>query len=160
MFIAKVATQQLKVEGADVDNTYLYGDMDKPVVMMPPTDSPGKQRFPGKVCLVPKLLYGARQAGEIWGSLIHNTLLKWKFTQSTQDQRLYFFHRGHHFIILNIVVDDMAFASNSQDFNGAFKAKLTSAFKVKLLGKLTNFIGWELIYTSAGIYVCQSMHIE
>lgn len=59
--------------------------------MMQPVDSSGEQRFPGNVSLVTKSLYGASQAGEIWGSLIHNNIPKWRFTQSTQDRRLYFY---------------------------------------------------------------------
>lgn len=76
MLIAKVAAQQPKDEGAHVDNAYLYGDTDKPVVMMEPTDSSETQRFPGKVYLATKSFYGTRQACEIWESLIYNTLHK------------------------------------------------------------------------------------
>lgn len=156
MFLAKVVAQQLQVEGADGDNSYLYGDMDKPIIMKQPTDSSGKPRYPGKVCLVKKSLYGARQAGEIWGSHIHKKLLAWDFRQSSQDQRLYFFTRGQHFLILIIVVDDMAFASDNQRLIDDFKDQLTATFKVKLLGKLSSFIGWQLQHTSEGIYVSQT----
>lgn len=39
LLIAKVAAQNLILEGADVSNAYLYGDLDEPVFMKQPTDS-------------------------------------------------------------------------------------------------------------------------
>lgn len=41
MFTVKVAAQELNVESADVDDAYLYGNMDKRVVMIQATDSFG-----------------------------------------------------------------------------------------------------------------------
>lgn len=74
LFFTKVAAQYLKVEGADVDNAYLYGDLDKPISMKQPSDSSGKVHYPGQVCLVVKSLYGARQASDIWEPHIRETL--------------------------------------------------------------------------------------
>lgn len=50
----------------------------------------------------------------------------------------------------------MAVASNSQNLIDDFKDQLTTTVKVKLLRKLTSFIGWNLSFTSEGIYVSQS----
>lgn len=79
MFILKTAAQQLTVEGAEVDSAYLYCNIDRPLVMMQPTNGSKTQGFPGKFCLVTKSLHGALQVGEMWASLVHITVLKWNF---------------------------------------------------------------------------------
>lgn len=160
MLLALVAAQNLVLEGADVSNAYLYGDIDTPIIMHQPTDSTGRQKHPGMVCKLQKSLYGARQAGEIWGSVIHGKLLSWGFKQSSQDQRLYFLVSGSNFIVLLLVVDDMAFASTSQHMLDDLKGKLSASFKVKLLGPLKSFIGWTIRRTNNGITVCQGTYIE
>lgn len=52
-------------------------------------------------------LYGPRQAGMLWGSVIDNKLKVWEFTTTQFDKSLYFLNKGDSFIILLIVVDDM-----------------------------------------------------
>ena len=54
VFVCKSSAQNLFIEGADVDNAYLFGDMDKPILMEQPTDSSGKLERPGFVCLLNK----------------------------------------------------------------------------------------------------------
>lgn len=81
MFLAKVAAQKLNFEDADVDNFYLYGDLEKPIDMKQPADSFCKVQFSGIICFILKWIYGALQAGIIWGSSIHihKTLLESNF---------------------------------------------------------------------------------
>lgn len=160
MFLTKAAALNLFVEGADVDNAYLYGLLDRPIIMEQPTDSSGIPKHPNHVCLLLRSLYGAKQAGEIWGSVLHYKFIEWGFVQSSQDQRLYFKKDGDSFMDVIIVVDDIAFASNNNILIETFKQKLTSAFKVKLMGQLKSFIGWQLRYTEKGIYVHQPKYIE
>lgn len=143
MLLAKVAAQGLILEAADVANAYLYGDLSKPVTMEQPKDSSGVQQKPGHVALVVKSLYGHKAAGQIWGNVIHMTVVLRGFTQSTQDSRLYFLKLPTGIVILIIVVDDIALASNNPSLLEEVKLKLTQTFKVKLLGPLRCFIGWR-----------------
>lgn len=160
MFLTKVAAQRLKLEGADIDNAYLCRQLDKPIIMKPPSDSFGKVRYPGYVCLVVKYLYGARQAGKIWGTDLHKNLLKWNFVQSTQDQRLYYLVRRTSFLMLIIGFDDISFTSSDHNLMQDFELKLSSTFKVKLLGTLTSFIAWQLHHSLEKIYVNQAKFVE
>nr|QCC62381.1 reverse transcriptase [Digenea simplex] len=160
MFIAKAAAQQLIIEGADVSNAYLYGDIEIPILMEKPTNSSMIEAKPGYMCQLKKSLYGAKQAGEIWGEIIHSKFIEWGFQQSTQDQRLYMFQRQSTFIVLILVVGDMAFASNDRQLISTLKSNLSATFKVKLLGQLKSFIGWELTYSTNGISVNQHTYIN
>ena len=111
--------------------------------------------MPGYVCKLEKSMYGAKQAGEIWGSVLDERLKGFGFVPSKLDGRLYIFSRNEVFIIVVIVVDDLAFASNSVSLMSEFKTCLSAEFDVKLYGKLTSFIGWNISYHSDGIKIDQ-----
>ena len=65
MLIALPASQDVSLEGADVSNAYLYGDLDISIIMEQPTDSTQVPAMPGYACKLTKSIYGAKQAGEI-----------------------------------------------------------------------------------------------
>lgn len=96
--------------------------------MKQPTNSSGKFRYSEKVSHVVKSRYGARQAGEIWGSHLHGELAEWNFKQSSYDQRLYYLVRNNLFRIPIIVVDNMASASNSSVLLDNFEHQLSTTF--------------------------------
>ena len=100
------------------------------------------------------------QAGEIWGTVLHSKFVEWGFKQSSQDQRLYIYKSGEQFINLIVVVDDMALSSNNPKLLEWFKNKQTQAFKVKLLGTLKLFIGWEFTYAENGLYIGQEKYVK
>lgn len=80
VIFAKVTIQNLVFEGADVSNAYLSGDLDTSLVMKQPTDSPGIPEKLGLVFVLQKSIYGAKQAGKIWGSLYATAFLNENFS--------------------------------------------------------------------------------
>ncbi len=72
--LAIAAAQNLTLEGADNSNAYLYGDLDISILIEQPTDSTKRHAMPGHVCKLKKSLYGTKQAGDIWGSLLDKSL--------------------------------------------------------------------------------------
>lgn len=64
MLLTKVADQGL-LEGVDVRNVYLYGNLYTHVVVERPTDSTGMLRKPNHVSLVVMFIYGKKAAGSI-----------------------------------------------------------------------------------------------
>lgn len=70
------------IEGGYVANTYLYGDLDVPIYMYPPTNLTGIQTHPWKVFWIEKSNYGARQAGMIWGTFLIKHFTNWGFISS------------------------------------------------------------------------------
>lgn len=77
------------------------------------TDSSGVQARAGHVFLLKKAMYGLKQAGNIWGSTLCDTAIRWGFKASRIDYRVFFKAIEEKFLILIIVVDDMKFMSNS-----------------------------------------------
>ena len=160
LLIAIAAAENAQLEGADVSNAYLYGELDIPIIMQQPTDSSQKPAMPGYHCRLHKSIYGTRQAGEIWGSLLDSSLKSWGFLPSQFDNRIYFFRKGEDFITIAVVVDDLAFASNSPVLMNQVKKNLTACFDVKLFGQLTSFIGWNIIQEKDCIRVNQQGYVE
>ena len=149
------AAENLDVEGCDGDNAYINGFIDIPIVMAQPTNSSMQLSMPGHACLLVKSLYGARQAGRIWGNLLHEKLTNWGFQPSTVDPRLYFFRQQSNYILLCVVVDDIVFASNNQHLLNQFKDQIKAPFQVKLYGNLKSFIRWSIDRSVSGINIHQ-----
>lgn len=160
MLIAFSATNDLVLEGADISNAYLVGNLDVPIIMEQPTGSSRQQTHPGKVCRLIKSIYFAKQTGAIRGSLLATTLTKRGFKDSVIDRRIYFARRGEDIIIIGIVVNDLAFASNSQPFLNNIKGPLSSTFAIKLFGALQTLIGWDIHRTPAGIKIDQRSYVK
>ncbi len=88
LILAFAASSSLTLEGGDLANAYLYGKLDIPVYMHQPTDYSQCEARPGMVCRLEKSIYGLKQAGNIWGSVMHSTLIQWGFRTSNFDPRL------------------------------------------------------------------------
>lgn len=88
-----------------------------------------------------KSMYGIRQPGRIWGSLLVEKLVLWGFKQSTTNERVLFLSIGSSFVLLSIVVDDLAFSSNSTELLADFTDRLSPTFDVKFFGELNAFTG-------------------
>jgi len=153
LIIALAASANLLLEGGDISNAYLYGSLDVPIIMEQPCNSTGRPAQPNSVCLVAKSLYGAKQAGHLWGTLLDKDLTSWSFKQSCFDQRLYYLNIEKEFVIVAVVVDDMTYAYNSRSLFEQVKSKLRATFDVKLFGELRSFIGLSITRKPAGINV-------
>lgn len=57
LMFALSAASGLVVQGGDVSNAYLYGNIDVPIIIEQPTDSSGSQKPPGHVCPLTKSTY-------------------------------------------------------------------------------------------------------
>lgn len=158
--LAVAASKNCFLEGYDVDNAYLFGNLDVPIRMKQPTDSTGIPAKEGHDCFLVKSLYGAKQAGKIWGNEIHQKLKSWKFTQSSVDPRLYYFSHIQDFILICVVVDDVTFCSNSHPMMIQFKENMKASFEVKFYGELQSFIRWKITRTLLTITITQTSYCE
>ena len=160
ILLAFAGSHNLELEGADISNAYLYGKLDIPIIMEQPSDSSRLQRKPGHVAEVHGSMYGTKLDGKIWVSLLGTCLNSWKFTTSRYDARLYFFREGNEFVIVAIVVDAIAFASDSMHLMAWFKERLSAQFQVKLFGTLSSFTGWQISKEPDHIKDHQMRHAE
>ncbi|GJS35501.1 ribonuclease H-like domain-containing protein [Tanacetum coccineum] len=140
----------------DVNNAFLYGDLEEVVYMKPP-----EGYFPSdnKVCRLKKSLYGLKQAPRQWNAKLTSTLIENGFSQSKSDYSLYTKSDKGVFLALLVYVDDIIITGNSVSEIEKFKVFLKSKFMIKDLGKLKYFLGIEVVDTDKGICLNQRKYV-
>nr|GEU62915.1 ribonuclease H-like domain-containing protein [Tanacetum cinerariifolium] len=118
----------------DVNNAFLYGDLDETVYMTLPEGyfNPGDNR----VCRLKKSLYGLKQAPKQWNAKLTQPLVEHGFNQSKSDYSLFTKSLNGKFIALLIYVDDIIITGNNSSEIEKLKAFLNTKFMIKDLGRL------------------------
>ncbi|GJS95882.1 ribonuclease H-like domain-containing protein [Tanacetum coccineum] len=140
----------------DVNNVFLYGDLEEVVYMKPPE---GYFPFDNKVCRLKKSLHGLKQALRQWNAKLTSTLIENGFSQSKSDYSLYTKFDKGVFLALLVYVDDIIITGNSVSEIEKFKVFLKSKFMIKDLGKLKYFLGIEVVDTDKGICLNQRKYV-
>ena len=83
------------------------------------------------------------------------TIVDHGFVQSKSNYSVFTRVQGCSIIIILVYVDDILIASNDVDAVNSFKQFLDSKFKLKDLGTLKYFLGFEVARTTKGISLCQ-----
>ncbi|GJS39297.1 putative RNA-directed DNA polymerase [Tanacetum coccineum] len=99
----------------DVNNVFLYGDLEKVVYMKPP-----KRYFPSdnRVCRLKKSLYGLKLAPRQWNAKLTSTLIENGFSQSKSDYSLFTKSDKGVFLALLVYVDDIIITGKLKYFLG------------------------------------------
>ncbi|TFY76187.1 hypothetical protein EWM64_g7826 [Hericium alpestre] len=128
----------------DVKNTYLNGDLKEEIYMKQPPGfpAPGQEN---KVCHLFKPIYGLKQAGRCWYKKLCAAFLDMGFTQSSVDHSVFFRHgKNGDIVIIAVLVDDLAIATNSVEVMTHVKDGLKSRFDMTNLGELHWLLGIEI----------------
>ena len=131
----------LTVHQFDVKTAYLNAPIDCEIYLKQAEgyEVPGKHKK-----LVYKLnrsLYGLKQSGQNWNSVLNNELINNGFKQCLADPCMYVKHDGKDIFILLIWVDDIITASSNVSMLDKVKAMLSQKFKMKDLGVISRFLG-------------------
>ncbi|GJT75153.1 ribonuclease H-like domain-containing protein [Tanacetum coccineum] len=138
----------------DVNNAFLYGDLDEEIYMTIPHGFIDKDNK-GKVCKLVKSLYGLKQAPRKWNEKLVGVLKDHGFTQSVNDHSLFTLTKKDKFIALLVYVDDIVITGNCVDEINKFKIYLKSKFNIKDLVSLKYFLGIEVIKTGNDLCLTQ-----
>ncbi|KAI3781572.1 hypothetical protein L2E82_11589 [Cichorium intybus] len=137
----------------DVNNAFLYGELEEEVYMVLP---PGYfSKDDKQVCKLVKSLYGLKQAPRKWNEKLTSSLLKFGFVQSKTDFSLYVKQNNGVFIVLLVYVDDIVLTGNNDQEIEYVKQFLKSQFLIKDLGFLKYFLGIEIVKTDYGLCLSQ-----
>ncbi|GJZ58327.1 ribonuclease H-like domain-containing protein [Tanacetum coccineum] len=112
----------------DVNNAFLYGDLEEVVYMKPPK---GYFPYDNKVCRLKKSLYGLKQAHKQWNAKLTSTLIENGFSQSKTDYSLYTKLDKGVFLALLVYMDDIIITGNNISEIEKFKVFLKSKFMIK-----------------------------
>ena len=107
-----------------------------------------------------KSLYGLKQSGRNWYSMLHSYLLKLNFVQSLADPCVYTRHSKNEITILIVWVDDIIVSSNSLSIVDDIKKCLSDKFKMKDLGEISCFLGIKFSRDGNVIKMDQSRFVE
>ncbi|GJZ65453.1 putative RNA-directed DNA polymerase, partial [Tanacetum coccineum] len=98
----------------DINNAFLYGDLDEDIYMAIPKGFASKDNK-NKVCKLVKSLYGLKQAPMKWNEKLVSTLKENDFEQSINDHSLFTKSKNNKFIALLVYVDDIVITRNCVD---------------------------------------------
>jgi len=79
--------------------------------------------------------------------------LTWIFSQAPSDYSLFIRNNTHNIVYLLVYADDIIIIGSNEIELAMIKAKIEQNFKIKVLGRLSFFLGIEVSYSIEGIYL-------
>nr|GEY59131.1 hypothetical protein [Tanacetum cinerariifolium] len=133
LFLAYASFMCFIVYQMDVKSVFLYGTIDEEVYVMQP---PGFQdpEFPNRVYKVEKAM-------------------------GTINQTLFIRKHKQEFLLVQVYVDDIIFGSSNPQLCREFKALMHDKFQMSAMGKLTFFLGLQVLQKKDGIFLSQDKYV-
>ncbi|GJS34801.1 ribonuclease H-like domain-containing protein [Tanacetum coccineum] len=132
--IALYVTNNWTLFQLDVNNAFLYEDLDEDIYMTIPKGFSSKDNKT-KVCKLVKSLYGLKQAPRKWNEKLVTILKENDILQSANDHSLFTKSKNNKFIALLVYVDDIVVTGNCVDEIDKFKIILKSKYLKGTPGK-------------------------
>ncbi|XP_060972345.1 uncharacterized mitochondrial protein AtMg00810-like [Cannabis sativa] len=109
----------------------------------------------GLVCKLHKSIYSLKQSSRQWYKKLTDALILEGFTQSQADYTLFTKGSNSTFIALLVYVDDIIITGPNITLLHQLHASLHAQFKLKALGKLKYFLGFEIARAKEGLFLSQ-----
>uniref|UniRef100_A0A803PK78 Reverse transcriptase Ty1/copia-type domain-containing protein n=1 Tax=Cannabis sativa TaxID=3483 RepID=A0A803PK78_CANSA len=158
LILAISAIQNWHTLQIDINNAFLNGDLNEEVYMVipPGLTSPNTDGTASNlVCKLHKSIYGLKQSSRQWYTKLSDALLMEGFQQSQADYNLFTKGTGNSFIALLVYVNDIIIAGPKNSLLHQLQASLHNQFKLKALGPVKYFLGFEIVRSSEGIFLSQ-----
>lgn len=84
-------------------------------------------------------MYLLKKTGNIWGSFLAQTNLKWDSLDASADSRVLSKNHRDEFVVVIVAVDYLRFSSNSRSTLEYLKTELSRNLDVKMFGELKSF---------------------
>ena len=158
LVLSHAISQGWTLQQIDIQNAFLHGKLSEVVYMSQPQGYIHPQ-YPNHVCRLHKALYGLKQALRAWYSRLSEKLITLGFKHSNTDTSLFIFRCNAITIFILIYVDDIIITGSSTSVIDSVIQSLSREFAVKDLGKLSYFLGVELLPHKAGLFLTQRQYI-
>lgn len=158
LILALATIMNWSIYQLDINSAYLYGDIDTDIYMRIPHGFYPDAKRQGKVLKLLKSLYGLKQAGKIWYTLLSEFLISNGFKNSSLDRCCFIKTMGSVVLIVLTYVDDLIYASNSITALQQFKKQMATRFKMKDLGELNYIVGIKITRTTRSTKLDQSLY--
>ena len=105
LMMALAALEHWHIQGLDVKNTFLYGNLDEEIYM----DQPEGFRNGSKVWCLKKALYKLKQASHSWWKAVRDSMRELGFTSVKSDAGVFYYNKKGIRIYAVVYVDDTLF---------------------------------------------------
>lgn len=140
--LMQIAVQHdLILHQMDVKTAYLNAPIDCEIYMEQAEGFEVTGKESRLVYKLNKSLYGLKQSGRNWNSLLHSYLQANKFAQSPTDHCVYIRQVDKDIVMIIVWVDDLIIAASDESLLNETKQMLKDKFNMKDLGKLSYFLG-------------------
>ncbi|KAD4177986.1 hypothetical protein E3N88_26577 [Mikania micrantha] len=157
VLLAVAVSKQWELIQMDVNNAFLYGELDH-VIYMDKPDVFESEDHPGYVCKLKKAIYGLKQSPRAWFGKIAEFLELNGFKLTDTDTSLFVKKIDDKVVVVLVYVDDLIITGDVKEEIMQLKANLCVRFKMKDLGKLVHFLGLELMYCEDGFILHQTKY--
>jgi len=114
----------------------------------------------GRVCLLIKMLYGLKQAGQEWNLEFDTKLHKKGYKRLRSDTCMYIWWVGEDFMTITVWVDDMLTFATTIELQQKAKADVESKWEITDLGIPSKIVGIELTISPDSIFISSSKYID
>ena len=159
--LIQIAVQyDLLVHQMDVKTAYLNAPIDCELYVEQPegfeVKSPDGEKL---VCRLNRSLYGLKQSGRNWNTLLHTFFIDHGFTQSQVDTCVYCKSVDGQMLVVLVWVDDIIVAASNDLLLCEIKNLLKSTFKMKDFGQISWFLGIQFIHENGCIKMNQTQYL-
>ncbi|XP_062086387.1 uncharacterized mitochondrial protein AtMg00810-like [Humulus lupulus] len=107
------------------------------------------------VCKMHKSIYGLWKSCRKWYKKLSDALIADGFQQSQADHTLFTRGKDNTFIALLVYIDDIVLIGTNLNELQCFQESLHSQFKLKALGTLKYFLGFEIACSKSSLFLSQ-----
>ncbi|XP_013616892.1 PREDICTED: uncharacterized mitochondrial protein AtMg00810-like [Brassica oleracea var. oleracea] len=119
-----------------------------------------KKREEDRVCVLHKRLHVLRQTPRAWNVKLDQVLKEMRFEKCMKEPSVYCKTEGGDLLIIAIYVDDLFVTGTSLKVIRQFKEEMSKKFEMSDLGKLTYYLGIEVIQGADGIRIKQERYAQ
>ena len=138
---------------ADVNNAYLNAELKIKQYI-----KPIEGYYEGGYLLLEKALYGLKQSGLEWNEEFNKWIIEQGFLRCRTEPCLYIYNNVGIVAYLLIYVDDIICSTNDISFKETLFERLNTKYGIKDLGKLSRYLGIEVIQGNGSIKIHQEKY--
>lgn len=159
LLLALAAENRWEIHHLDVKSAFLNGDLQEDVYVQQPEGfvKQGKEHMVYKLV---KALYGLRQAPRAWYDKLNKCLVSLGFTKCPYEHAVYTKREKEEVVIVGVYVDDLLITGTSLAVIQHFKNQMSTKFDMSDLGKLSHYLGIEVMQNKECIELKQTAYAK
>nr|GEX30927.1 retrovirus-related Pol polyprotein from transposon TNT 1-94 [Tanacetum cinerariifolium] len=151
------AMQEELNEFKQLETAFLNGKLREEVYVSQPDGFVDQDNL-NHVYKLKKALYGLKQAPRAWYDVLSSFLISQDFFKGSMDSTLFIRRNENDLILVQIYVDYIIFVASTLELCDLFANLMCSKFKMSIMGKISFFLGLQILQSPRGIFINQSKY--